>query len=475
MKIRLLVKATLLALALMMVVTSLAFAAEPPSPGDLQLAVDTVWVLVAGVLVIFMQAGFAFLETGLTRAKNASHVAAKNLIVLSVASLVFWAVGFAIAFGSGNPLFGASGFFLNVSPEQESEVFSSLSYSVVPIGAKYIFQLAFAAVSLAIVWGGMAERTRLIVYLLFGVVFTSVIYPVTAHWIWGGGWLSGLGMQDFAGSTVVHLQGGTAALMGAILLGPRIGKYNKDGTANPILGHNLVFSVLGVFILWLGWFGFNPGSTLTAMSGFFAYVAMNTNLAAAAGGLSAFITAWIVLGKADIGMMLNGVLAALVAITASCAFVEPWGAVAIGAIAGVVMLGSMLFVERKLRIDDPVGAFGVHGMAGVWGTLSTGFFAAPALVTQLGVGQPGLLYGGGLTQLGVQATGVVAAFAFVGSASFLAFWLMKHTVGLRLTLEDEVGGLDLVEHGLEAYPEHIGRERRAGTLVLRPPEIAGLR
>jgi Amt family ammonium transporter len=445
--------------------------AADPTPADLALAVDAVWVLVAGVLVIFMQAGFALLEAGLTRTKNAGHVAAKNLIVLAIASLAFWAVGFAVAFGTGTPFFGTSGFFLAVSPEEVATVFASLAASTVPLGAKYLFQVAFCAVSLAIVWGGMAERTRLAVYPLFGLAYATVIYPVVAHWIWGGGWLAGLGMQDFAGSTVVHLQGGTAALIGAMLLGPRLGKYNPDGTPNPIPGHNLAFAVLGVFILWLGWFGFNPGSTLAAVGGFFAYVALTTHLAAAAGALAGLGGAWLFLGKPDISMMLNGILAALVAITAACAFVEPWAAVIIGAVAALVMLGTVRLVEYRLRIDDPVGAFGVHGMAGVWGTLSTGLFAAPALVEQLKVGRAGLFYGGGLAQLGVQALGIGVAFAYVALASLVVFWVLQRLVGLRVAPRDEVIGLDLAEHGTEGYPElPTAGLRPGGVMVVRAPE-----
>jgi Amt family ammonium transporter len=441
------------AAALWLAIGASGAAAAEPSPVDLALAVDAVWVLLAGVLVIFMQAGFALLEAGLTRTKNAAHIAGKNLIVLAVASLAFWAFGFGVAFGAGNPLFGTSGFFLNAPPEDVATVFPSLAASAVPISAKYIFQVAFCAVSLAIVWGGMAERTRLVVYPLFGLIYTTVIYPVTAHWIWGGGWLAGLGMQDFAGSTVVHLQGGTAALVGAWLLGPRLGRYGPDGRPNPIPGHNLTYAVLGTFILWLGWFGFNPGSTLAAVGAFFAYVALTTHLAAAAGALSGLFGAWVFFGKPDIGMMLNGVLAALVAITASCAYVEPWAAVVIGAVAGLVMLGTVRLVEARLKVDDPVGAFGVHGAAGVWGTLSTGLFASPDLVRQLGVGQPGLLYGGGVTQLGVQALGIVTAFAYVAAASFITLYVIKRVVGLRVRPEDELMGLDLAEHGAEGYPE----------------------
>nr|WP_245534002.1 ammonium transporter [Effusibacillus pohliae] len=419
------------------------------------LAVDSVWVIVAAVLVFLMQAGFALLEAGATRMKNAGHIAGKNVLSFALTTLVFWAVGFAITFGTGNSVFGTSGWFLHVADDQVNEVFASLSASGVPLGAKFLFQVVFAGVSLAIFWGGIAERAKLIVYFVFGTVFIAAIYSVIGHWVWGGGWLSSLGMQDFAGSTVVHLVGGTAALVGAILLGPRIGKYNKDGTSNTIPGHNMVYSVLGVIILWFGWFGFNAGSTLAANGAFFPYVALTTNLAAAAGAVAAVFTVWAVLGKPDIGYMLNGVLAALVAITASCAFVKPWAAVVIGAIAGIVMVFSVLFFERVLKIDDPVGAFSVHGVAGIWGTLSTGFFAAPDLVEKVGVGQPGLFYGGGLHQLWVQFLGVAASFAYVFVASFVIMYLIKVTVGLRISREEEIIGLDISEHGASGYPEQL--------------------
>jgi ammonium transporter, Amt family len=454
-----------------LVTPGVAFAADEPTVKDAIQAVDAVWVLVAAVLVFLMQAGFALLEAGATRMKNAGHIAGKNILSFALVTLVFWAVGFAISFGQGNHFIGTSGWFLHVADEKVNDIFASLSFSNVPLGAKFLFQVVFAGVSLAIMWGGIAERAKLIVYFVFGTLFTAVIYPVVAHWVWGGGWLSTLGMQDFAGSTVVHLQGGVAALVGAILLGPRIGKYNPDGTSNVILGHNTVYSVLGVIILWFGWFGFNAGSTLMANGVFFPYVAMTTNLAAAAGAVAALLTAWFVLRKPDIGYMLNGVLAALVAITASCAFVKPWAAVVIGALAGVFMVLSVLFFDRVLRIDDPVGAFSVHGMAGIWGTLSTGFFAAPDLVEKLGVGQPGLFYGGGWHQLGVQFLGIAVSFAFVFLASWIILSAIKATVGLRISREEEIIGLDVSEHGVSGYPEqlpHGGDYYRSSHLELRP-------
>lgn len=428
---------------------------EPPTNEQLFHAVDAVWVMLAAILVIFMQAGFALLEAGSTRMKNAGHVAGKTILTFGIAALAFWAVGFGLAFGDGNKFIGFSGFFVNGTEDQATESFGSLAYSVVPISIKFLFQLAFAGVALAIAWGGFAERAKLSVYFVFGILFTVVVYPFVAHWVWGGGWLADHGKQDFAGSTVVHLQGATAALVATILLKPRLGKYNKDGKPNLIPGHNQVLSVLGVIILWIGWFGFNPGSTLSAVNdGFFGFIALNTNLAAAAGGVAALVVSWMYFGKADIPSMLNGVLAALVAITAACAFVEPWAAVVIGLVAGTLTFFTAQWFE-KAGIDDPVYAFSVHGIAGVWGTLSTGLFAAPRLVEIVKVGKEGLFYGGGLHQLGVQAMGVGVSFVFVFVLCYVILSIMKATMGLRVTEEEEIMGLDISEHGSYGYPEQL--------------------
>src|SRR3954449_1448279 len=347
------------------------------SNSQLLIAANTIWVVVAAVLVMFMQAGFAFLEAGLTRMKNAAHIAGKNVLIFGVCSLVYWAVGFGIAFGDGNRWIGTSGFAPSVDSLLSVGTAPYSFFTTIPGAAGYFFEVVFAGVSLAIVWGAMAERAKLWVYFVFGAAFT-VIYSITSHWVWGGGWLFGLGMQDFAGSTVVHYQGALAALAGAILLGPRIGKFGHDGRANPIPGHNMPYAVLGTLILWFGWFGFNAGSTLGAAPGrrvgFFGYVALTTNLAAAAGGLGGFCVACLVLPKPDVSMMLNGVLAALVAITAASGFVAPWSAVLIGAVAGSIAVVGVLWVER-IGIDDPIGAVAVHGMAGVWGTMACGLFA----------------------------------------------------------------------------------------------------
>ncbi|SFS60592.1 ammonium transporter, Amt family [Marininema halotolerans] len=408
------------------------------------LSIDSVWVMICAILVIFMQAGFALLEAGSTRMKNAGHVAGKQMLSFSVCALAFWAVGYGVTFGAGNAFAGLEGWFLDLTQEK----------GALPLEISFLFQLSFVAVSLSIAWGGFAERAKLGVYVIFGALYTMVIYPLVGHWIWGGGWLSELGAQDFAGSTVVHLQGGIAALVATMLLGPRIGKFNTNGTPNAILGHNQVYTVLGTLIIWVGWFGFNPGSTLSAQDGFFGYVALTTNLAAAAGAIAALGTARLVVGKADITMMLNGVLAGLVAITAACAFVEPWAAVLVGAIAGSLTVFTSLYFERK-GIDDPIYAFSVHGIAGIWGTLSTGFFASPRLIEKTGIGKAGLFYGGGFTQLGVQAASILAAGIYVALASFLILWVLKKWMGLRVSEEDEVMGLDLSEHGAYGYPEQL--------------------
>lgn len=385
--------------------------------------------------------------------KNAGHIAGKTILTLGISVIAFWGLGFGLGFGNGNGFFGTTGFFL--SGDSMAASFESLAFSDVPLTIKFVFHLAFAAVSLAIACGGMAERAKMSVYIVFGTLYTIIMYPVVAHWVWGGGWLAELGMQDFAGSTVVHLTGATAALVATILLKPRIGKYNKDGKPNIIPGHNQVYSVLGVIILWIGWFGFNPGSTLSAMGdGFFGYVALTTNVAAAAGGVAALLISWAVLGKSDIPSMLNGVLAALVAITGACAFVEPWAALVIGALAGIITFFTAQYFDRK-GIDDPIYAFSVHGIAGMWGAISTGLFATPELAENAGVGQAGLFYGGGFHQLGVQLLGLAGAFAFVLVMSFIILGGMKAIMGIRVTEEEETMGLDISEHGTYGYPEQM--------------------
>src|SRR5881396_4273066 len=421
---------------------------------DLLIAANTVWVVVAAVLVMFMQAGFAFLEAGLTRMKNAAHIAGKNVLIFGVCSLVYWAVGFGLAFGDGNSIVGTHGFFPSTDAFLAIGKAPFSFFTGIPGATGYMFEVVFAGVSLAIVWGAMAERAKLWVYFVFGAAFT-LIYSVTSHWVWGGGWLFGLGMQDFAGSTVVHYQGALAALAGALLLGPRIGKF--DGRrGNAIPGHNIPYAVLGTIILWFGWFGFNPGSTLGVVTGdrvgYFGYVALTTNIAAAAGAVGGIVSAWVILRKPDVPMMLNGVLAALVAITAASGFVAPWAAVVIGAVSGLIAVVGVLWVER-IGIDDPIGAVAVHGMSGVWGTLATGLFAVPQLAANLATGTGGLVYTGSFHQLGIQALGLVTVGAFTFSASFGCLWTMKRLWGIRVEEHVETAGLDVSEHGMWGYPE----------------------
>jgi ammonium transporter, Amt family len=423
---------------------------------QLLIAMNTVWVVVAAVLVMFMQAGFAFLEAGLTRMKNAAHIAGKNVLIFGVASLVYWLVGFGLAFGHGNGLVGLHGFAPSVDALLAVGKAPYAAFTSIPGAAGWLFEVVFAGVSLAIVWGAMAERAKLWVYFAFGAIFT-VVYSLVSHWIWApGGWLQRFGMQDFAGSTVVHYQGALAALAGALILGPRIGKFGHDGRANAIPGHNMPYAVLGTLILWFGWFGFNPGSTLGVVSGgkvgFFGYVALTTNLAAAAGGLGGICVAWLVLRKPDVSMMLNGVLAALVAITAACGFVSPWAAVLIGFVAASIAVVAVPLVER-LGIDDPIGAVAVHGLAGVWGTLATGLLAVPALAATVGVGRGGLLYTGSPYQLGIQALGLVAVGVFTFTASFGSLWALNRLWGIRVEPHVETAGLDVAEHGMWGYPE----------------------
>ena len=403
---------------------------------------DTIWVLVAAFLVFFMQAGFSMVEAGFTRAKNAVNILMKNLMDFSMGSIAYWAIGFAIMFGDGNNFMGLSGWFVSA----ETKGFSALEWSSVPTLSAWLFQLVFAATAATIVSGAMAERTKFRSYLIYSIFITGLIYPIVGHWIWGGGWLSSLGMLDFAGSTVVHSTGGWLALTGAIVLGARTGKYDANGKPRPIAGHNLPLAALGVFILWLGWFGFNPGSQMAADPKPIALIAVTTNLAAAAGAILAMITAWFRLKKPDAGMALNGALAGLVAITAPCAFVTPLAAVIIGAIAGVVVVFSVLILEN-LRIDDPVGAISVHGVCGALGTLLLGLFHT----------EQGVFYaadtGAAFKFFGVQFLGVVSVFAWCMVTGFILFYGIKAIVGLRVSEEEELEGLDYGEHGASAYPD----------------------
>jgi Amt family ammonium transporter len=437
-----------LAAVMLLLVPALAAAQDVT---DQDVAINTLLVFFAAVLVLFMQAGFAMLEVGLSRMKNAGAVMAKILINVSISFVMFWAVGFAFAFGTGNNFIGSSGWFMdNGNPGSD---FASLAYSNTNFEVTFFFQVVFCAVSLAIVFGAMLDRTKFIGYVIFAIAFTGVIYPIVAHWTWGGGWLLQDGFQDFAGSSIVHLQGALAALAGTLILGPRIGKF-RDGKAVPIPGHSMPLMILGVIILWVGWMGFNPGSFLNAIGANFADVAVNTNLAAAAGVIGATIGSLITFRTLDVSQMGNGALAGLVAITAPCAFVDPWAAVVIGFIAGVIVPALVVAVD-KLKIDDPVGAIPVHGIAGIWGTLACGLFATADRATALAVGEGGLLTDGNGHQLWVQFYGVAATIGFTFTASFIVFMAIKYTVGLRVSEEDELRGLDISEHAMFGYPERF--------------------
>jgi Amt family ammonium transporter len=439
--------------------------------GDLPAAVgiNSLWVMVAAVLVMFMQAGFAFLEIGFSRGKNAGTIIAKILVNFSIAAICFWAVGFAFAFGDGNSLIGTSGFFLAGSNVSDSFSVIDLEAGSITVEAFFFFQFVFCAVSLAIVWGTTLERIKFGVYVIYAIVFSALIYPIGAHWIWGGGWVAEqFSVQDFAGSTVVHLIGATGGLAALLLLGARRGKYGRDGKPRAIPGHNMPLFGLGVLILWLGWFGFNPGSTLGALDGRFPEIAAVTNLAAAGGVLAAVAISWLKVKKIDIGMAGNGAIGGLVAITAPSGFVELWAAPIIGLVAGAVVVYGILAIDKW--IDDPVGALSAHGLAGVWGTLACGLFTSPRLAT---VGEAGLFYTGDPGQLLNQAVGVLVAFVFVFSASFLTFWVIKQTYGLRVTAEEEDAGLDISEHGMYGYPEQfIPAPELVGYSPAGPPAAA---
>jgi ammonium transporter, Amt family len=411
---------------------------------------DNLWVIIGTILVFFMLGGFILLEAGSTRMKNAGHIAGKTIFTAGIGSLVFWAIGYGFIYGEGNGFIGLSNFFYGDA--------STADEGLVP-AVDFMFQMMFALVSLTIAFGGFAERAKLSAYVIFSILFSALIYPVVAHWIWGGGWLGEHGKQDFAGSTVVHLTGAMAALAATMILKPRIGKFNKDGSTNDIAGHNQVFTALGVLILWVGWFGFNGGSTFGVADAFFGFVALNTQLAAGAGAVAAMFIAWVVTGKADVPTTLNGALAGLVAITASCGFVEPWAAVVIGIVGGLMVFYSVKLFD-KAKIDDPIFALSVHGTVGIWGTLSNGLFAVPELSTDIGWGQAGLFYGGGFTQLGVQTLGVVASGVYAFVVSYIILKVMNAAMGgIRVTEEEEIIGLDLSEHGSYGYPENLPQNK----------------
>ena len=413
--------------------------------------VDTLWVFLAAVLVFFMNLGFASLEAGMARSKNTVNILSKNFIVFAVSSLGFMLLGWGLMFGGDNPFLGTQHLF--ILGESDLSFYDDTLTSNVPFWGKFFFQLVFCGTAATIVSGAVAERIKYITFIVFSFVLTLVIYPIVGHWVWGGGWLADLGFLDFAGDTVVHSLGGWAALAGAIVLGPRIGKYDRDGKPRAIPGHNMSLAVIGLFVLWLGWFGFNPGSTMSFQNpADVMHILMTTNTSAIAAVLTATAASWLLLGKPDLGMTINGCLAGLVAITGGCAYISIGNSLLIGAVAGVLVVFAVLFFDRA-KVDDPVGATSVHLCCGVFGTLCMGLFAQEG-VTTLST-RNGLFYGGGAGLLGTQLLGIAAVGAFVFAASLVLWWVLKKTMGIRVTREEEIAGLDIGEHGNHAYPDFV--------------------
>ena len=433
-------------LSILALVTNPAAAQEADPVALVQENLDNIFILFCAVLVIFMQAGFALVEAGLTRAKSVSNIMMKNMMDFTVGVLAFAAVGFAFAFGSGNQFIGTSGWFIGSDIAENYLGESNLS-----IATFFIFQVAFAATAATIVSGAMAERTKFVSYMIYSFLISAIIYPIVVHWTWGGGWLYELGYHDFAGSGIVHMTGGVAALVGAAILGPRIGKYGPDGKPRAIPGHSIPFAIIGVFILLVGWFGFNPGSELAADSAV-TPVAVTTVLAGAAGAVVAMLITWVRNGKPDPAMAGNGLLAGLVSITAGCGAVYNWSAVLIGLVGGIIVVFAVEFIEKVLKVDDPVGAVAVHGICGAWGVIAVGLFAATDLE---GFWKKGLFYGGGFDQLGPQIVGVLAIAAFVAVTMGIIFLGIKSTIGLRVSEQEEIEGLDIHEHGYSGYGEEI--------------------
>ena len=440
---------------------------------EMKVALDTMWVLITAFLVFFMNLGFAMVEAGFARMKNCVNILSKNFIVFAVSSLGFLFLGWGLMFGDGTPLIGLKGLFFASGADNSPAtgaayqgVYSAIAWTGVPLWAKFFFQLVFCGTAATIVSGAVAERIKYKSFIVFSFILTMFIYPIVGHWIWGGGWLALKGMFDFAGSTVVHSVGGWAALAGVLILGPRFGKYN-NGKINPIPGHNLSIATLGTFVLWFGWFGFNPGSTMAADPVAIGHIAMTTNTAAAAAIMSATIFSWFLLGKPDLGMTLNGCLAGLVAITAPCAFVSVIDSIYIGLIAGILVVMAVIFFDR-VKIDDPVGALSVHLVNGIFGTICVGLFAQDK-ITGVATGS-GLLYGGGTKLLFAQLTAVLSVGAFTFIISLITWSIIKATMGVRVSLHEEIEGLDIGEHGNSAYPEFLGRKPAYSFLGLRGEE-----
>ena len=421
--------------------------------GD-SVAINTLWVVISAVLVLFMLAGLLSLEAGMSRMKNVGTLVPKALIGMAVAAMAYYAVGFAFAFGNGE-IIGSDGFFLRAYGDPQ-EAFGIMGLSDALIESKWLFQFAFCAVCLAIVWGSTLERIKFHAHAVFALVFAGFIYPLASHWVFGGGWLqTNIGMQDFAGSTAVHLVGATGALAGLIVLGARNGKYGADGKPRPIPGHSMYILGLGMFILLIGWFGFNAGSALGVTDGRFAEVAMVTMLGAAGGILGAYFMTVVLQRTVDIAMVCNGLIAGLVAITAPSGYVENWAAPIIGIVGGLIVVPAIVLIDRK--VDDPVGVLSAHGLAGIWGTLACGLFTAPRFAQYAAIGNPdgGLLYSGSFAQLGHQALGVVVVFALVLTLCLITWYAIAKTIGLRVSAEAEAAGLDISEHGMYGYPEQF--------------------
>lgn len=438
-------------------------AAAGPSNADIKVMLDTVWVLITGFLVFFMNLGFACVEAGMARAKNCVNIMSKNFIVFAVSSIGFWLIGWGLMFGNGTPLIGTDGLWAVSGADNSPAVldaysgdYAALSWTGVPLWAKFFFQLAFAGTAATIVSGAVAERIKYVSFIVFSFIMAMAIYPVVGHWIWGGGFLQTMGFVDFAGSTQVHSIGGWSALMGVIILGPRLGKYGDKGKINAIPGHSLSLATIGCLVLWFGWFGFNPGSTMGVDPSAIGEIVVTTNAAGAAGALSATVLAWLLLGKPDLGMTLNGCLAGLVAITAGCAFVTVGVATLIGLVAGAIVVLAVLFFDR-IRCDDPVGALSVHLANGVFGTLCVGLFATPDRIARAGNAafKPGLFYHGGMDQLITQILGILSCAGYVIVVAGLAWLVLKLTIGIRVTPEEEREGLDIGEHGNQAYPDFV--------------------
>lgn len=442
---------------------------------DAQVVADTLWIIIAAILIFLMGLGFACVESGFTRAKNCVNILSKNIIVIAMAAMAFWFFGFGLMFGDGNPFFGLEGIMCmggaDNSPstgDSYTGVYSALAWIGIPLEAKFFFHMKFAMVAASIISGAVAERIKYSTFIIFSFLMVAFVYPVVGHWVWGNGWLVAKGMFDFAGSTVVHSVGGWAALSGVLILGSRFGKYNPDGSITTIPGHNMPLALIGVFALWIGWFGFNIGSAMSANPELISHIAITTNMGACTGILGATIASWILLKKPGLGMTLNGCLGGLVAITASCAVVSVASAVIIGFVAGWLVVLSVMFFD-KIRIDDPAGALSVHLVNGIFGTLCVGLFAEGQYLPQ-SVGN-GLFFGGGASLLGAQFTGVWAVALFVFLLSGI-FWLaLKYTIGMRVDVSTELGGLDIGEHDNVAYPDFV--IRRAGDTFVSTSKVLG--